>query len=229
MSDMRFCFCVLGWHYPDEFYERLYDIPGDKFIISHRDEMFLAGRPLHRKLRNDLRVMPNVGLDWGGYHQFNELVDLARYDVVIYSHDDLLIKDTAFPQAIAAKLRDGSVKVVGNGCNGADSEFRYGKYRHVMRWDDDDDFVVRTVRGSFFAARTEIFERIGNFPVHWAASERNLKKGNISLRNFGYIVTKTYGVEAISYLEPESWLETRYLIELRRGVPVSGHARAIEG
>ena len=222
---MRLCFCVLGWHYLDEFYDRLYEIPGEKYIISHREASFLAGRPLHEKIGGDLRVMPNVGLDWGGYHQFNELVDLSRYDVVIYCHDDLIIKDTAFTEAVREKLRDGAVKVVGNGNNGADSEFRYGKYRHVMRWPDDDDFVVRTVRGSFFAARTEIFARIGNFPVHWEASGRNLKKGNISLRNFGYIVSKTYGIDAISYLEPESWLETRYLVELRRGVPVAEHAR----
>jgi len=141
----------------------------------------------------------------------------------------VIIKDMTFPQAVCEKLGDGAVKVVGNGNNGADSEFRYGKYRHVMRWEDDDDFVVRTVRGSFFAARTEIFDRIGKFPVHWEASERNLKKGNISLRNFGYIVSKTYGVDAITYLEPESWLETRYLVEMRRGIAVAGHARATDG
>jgi hypothetical protein len=224
MNDTRFCFCVLGWHYPDEFYERLYQVPGDKYVISHRGAGFLDGRTLREKIASDLRVVPNVGLDWGGYHQFNELVDLTRYDVVIYCHDDVVIKDGSFAAAACERLRDGALKVIGNGNNGTDSEFKFGKYRHVMRWEDDDDFVVRTVRGSFFAARTEIFSRIGNFPVHREASERNLKKGNISLRNFGYIVSKTYGVDAIGYLEPESWLETRYLIELRRGVPVADAA-----
>jgi hypothetical protein len=226
MADLRMCFCVLGWHYPDDFYERLYQIPLDTFVISHRDAGYLAGRPLLERIRSDLHIMPNEGLDWGGYEQFNELIDLSRYDVVIYCHDDIEIKSTAFPAAVVEKLRDPRVMVVGNGNNGADSEFRYGKYRHVMRWRDDDEFLVRTVRGSFFAARTEMFDRIGGFPVEWAASEKKMKKGNVSLRNFGYIVTKTYGREAIDYLEPESWLETRYLIEMRRGEPAAERARA---
>ncbi len=228
MGDLRLCFCVLGWHYLDEFYDRLYEIPIERHIISHRDASFLTGRPLRAKIAPDVHITPNVGLDWGGYYQFNELVDLSRYDAVIYCHDDLMIKDATFPEAVLEKLRDGAIKVVGNGNNGVDSEFRYGKYRHVMRWPDDDDFVVRTVRGSFFAARTEIFARTGNFPVHWKASDRSMKKGNVSLRNFGYIISKTYGVDAISYLEPESWLETRYLVEMRRGVPVAEHGRAVE-
>jgi hypothetical protein len=221
MDDLRLCFCVLGWHYPDDFYARLYEIPLNKYIISHRDESYLAGRALHELVRSDLHVMPNVGLDWGGYHQFNELVDLSRYDAVIYCHDDIEIKDTGFPAAIVEKLRDDRVKVVGNGNNGVDTEFAFGKYRHVMRGDEDDDFVVRTVRGSFFAARTEVFGRVGNFPVEWAASEEKMKRGNISLRNFGYLVTKAFDREAIDYLEPESWLDTRYLMEMRRGVPVA--------
>ncbi len=222
MTELRLCFCVLGWHYPDNFYERLYQIPIDKYIISHRDENYHLGRSLHELIRGDVRVMPNVGLDWGGYHQFNESVDLARYDAVIYCHDDISIKDTSFPAAIVEKLRNERVKVVGNGNNGVDTEFRYGKYRHVMRGDEDDDFVVRTVRGSFIVVRTEVLDRIGTFPVDWAASEQKMKRGNISLRNFGYIITKTYGREAIAYLEPESWLETSYLVEMRRGVPLAG-------
>jgi hypothetical protein len=221
VADLRLCICVLGWHYPAEFYERLYEIPLEKYIISHRDENYLVGRPLFDKMRSDLHVMPNVGLDWGGYYQFNELIDINAYDAVIYCHDDIEIKDTSFPAAIVEKLRDDRVMVVGNGNNGVDTEFAFGKYRHVMHGDDDDDFIVRTVRGSFFAARTAIFHHIGNFPVEWAASERKMKRGNISLRNFGYIVTKAYGREAIDYLEPESWLDTRYLVELRRGVPVA--------
>ena len=216
---MRYCFCVLGWHYLDAFYEELYKIAGDKYVISHRDRDFVAATAAFELVRDDVHFLPNRGLDWGGYHQFNELVDLSRYDFVVYCHDDLRIKDPALVEAISAALRDPAVKVVGNGNNGADSEFQFGKYRHRMSWNDDDGFVVRTVRGSFFAARTEIFATIGNFPVYWEASARNMKKGNISLRNFGYLVTKHYGIDGIAYLEPESWLETRYVLEMRRGEP----------
>jgi len=207
----------------NDFYDRLYELPIDKYIISHRDQTYLEELgSLYDKIRDDVQVMPNIGLDWGGYHQFNEHIELGRYDAVIYCHDDIDIKETGFADAVSEKLRaDVGIKVVGNGNNGVDTEFPLAKYRHVMRGEEPDDFLVRTVRGSFFAARTEVFERIGNFPVEWGASDRKMKKGNISLRNFGYAVTKAFGRDAIDYLEPESWLETRYLVEMRRGVPVA--------
>jgi hypothetical protein len=214
-------FCILGWHYFERFYEQIYAIPGDKYVISHRPGAYLSGRTVGRLIANDLRVCRNEGLDWGGYHQFNELVNIERYDAIIYCHDDLDIKDSGVVAAVGARLREPGVMVVGNGNNGADTEFLAGKYRRSLFWNDvPDDMVVRTVRGSFFAVRPEVFRRIGNFPVYWPASERNLKKGNISLRNFGYIVTKTFGARSITYLEPESWLETRYIIEMRRGQTV---------
>jgi hypothetical protein len=138
------------------------------------------------------------------------------YDFVIYCHDDLVVKDPPFADAVADRLADPRVMVVGNGCNGSDTEFRLGKYNARLGIADSDDFVVRTVRGSFLAVRREVFRRIGNFPVHWK-TERKIEKGNRSLRRFGYHVTKEFGRDAITYLEPNSWLDTRFLIELRRG------------
>jgi hypothetical protein len=128
-----------------------------------------------------------------------------------------VIKDPGFVEAIKDKLRNPDVQVVGNGNNGVDTEFVFAKYCHDIDASEDASFVVRTVRGSFFAARTGVFERIGRFPVEWKASAAQMKKGNVSLRNFGYRVTKAYGREAIEYLEPESWLETRFICEMRRG------------
>lgn len=224
---MRYCFCVLGWHYFEEFYEALYRIPGDKFVISHRDPTFAAGSKAAGLIEGDLQLQPNRGLDFGGYHQFNEMIDLRLYDFVIYCHDDLAIKDTGFVDAIIERFRgDPRLMVIGNGYNGTDSEFRFGKYRRGMLGDEDDDFLVRTVRGSFFAARTEVFAKIGNFPVEWKASADRMRKGNVSLRNFAYQVTKTFGIDSISYLDKERWLETRYLIEFRRG---ERYGAAVEG
>ncbi|MCH8850525.1 MAG: hypothetical protein IIC89_06845 [Chloroflexi bacterium] len=216
---MSYCFCVLGWHYFERFYERLYEIPGDKFVIGHREPEPVAGERVAGLIANDLRLHPNRGLDFGGYHQFNEVVDLNAYDFVIYCHDDLVIKDAGFVDAISERFRgDPALMVIGNGYNGADSEFRFGKYKKRMFWDEDDDFLVRTVRGSFFAARPEVFAKIGNFPVEWKADAERMRKGNVSLRNFAYRVTKAFGIESIAYLDETRWLETRYIIELRRGV-----------
>lgn len=221
MPDLRIALCVLGWHYPEDLYRGLYTLGLDMTIISHRDEAYVSRLPYYDLIRDDMLCAPNEGLDWGGYHQFNERTDLTSYDAVIYCHDDLTIKDARFADAVAEKLSNDRVMVVGNGSNGVDSEFRFEKYRHILRGEEDDGYLVRTVRGSFFAARPDVFERIGNFPVEWSASERKMKRGNISLRNFGYAVTKAFGRDAIDYLEPESWLETRYLAELRRGEPVT--------
>ena len=214
---MRFCFCILGWYFFEDFYEDIYKIKCDKYIICHRDRDFLikAKERLFEKIKNDIHFCPNLGLDWGGYYQFNEKNYHQNYDFVIYCHDDLVIKDLSFVQAIQEKFQHEKIKVIGNGKNVTDSEFTYEKYKDRMFFRDTDDFIIRTVRGSFFAARTEIFSKIGNFPVYWRTQK--LKKGNISLRNFAYLVTKNYGIESIVYLDQDSWLETKYLIELRRG------------
>jgi len=213
---MKYCFCILGWHFYDDFYEKIYQIAGDKYIICHRERNYFSARnTLVEKLEDDLRFCENRGLEWGGYHQFNEMNWHSNYDFVIYCHDDLVIKDFAFVDTLQEKFGDAKLKVIGNGKNGRDWEFRFEKYKDRMFFSDADDFVVRTVRGSFFAARPEIFSVIGNFPVYWRA--KKMTHGNISLRNFGYLVTKHFGAESISYLEPESRLETKYLIELRRG------------
>jgi hypothetical protein len=213
---MEFCFCILGWHFYGEFYEKIYQIAGDKYIICHRDQdYFAAHRALFEKIKNDLYFFENRGLEWGGYHQFNEMKLREKYDFVIYCHDDLVIKDATFVETLKEKFSDSRVKVIGNGKNGADWEFRFAKYKNRMFFQEADDFVVRTVRGSFLAVRAEIFSVIGNFPVYWRAPK--MTHGNISLRNFGYLVTKHFGAASITYLEPESWLETKFLIELRRG------------
>jgi hypothetical protein len=219
------CVCVLGWHYQRDFYDRLYEIDVERHVISHRDEAYVAALSWYEMIRDDVEYAPNQGLDWGGYQQFNDRHDTSLYDAVIYCHDDLVIKAAGFVEAVAEALADDSVMVVGNGRNGVDTEFRFAKYRQVLRGEEPDDFLVRTVRGSFFAARPAVLERIGGLPVEWSASAEKMKRGNISLRNFGYLVTKAFGRESITYLEPESWLETRYLIEMRRGVAVAGGER----
>ena len=215
---MRYCFCVAGWYFYEDFFASLYSMDGDKYVVSHRYPAYFEAAAIPEQVRRDLIVFENRGLDWGLYHQFKERVDLSPYDFVIFIHDDVVIKDTTFPRAIIEKLRNPAVQVVGNGRNGTDWEFRFGKYRRRMFWqEEDDNFIVRTVRGSFFAARTSIFERIGNFPVYWPARPAKQNKGNYSLRNFGYVISKTFGRESIVYLDDEHYLDTPYLSELVRG------------
>jgi hypothetical protein len=212
---MRYCFCIVGWHFFEAFYEQIYRIPGDKYIISHRDYGYVASQQLFRTIQDDVLFLPNIGLDWGGYYQFNETGHYRHYDFVIYCHDDLIIKNADFVEALQETFQQPWVKVIGNGNNGTDSEFRFAKYKHRMFFPDEDDFVVRTVRGSFFAAKTEIFATIGNFPVYWRT--KKLSKGNVSLRNFAYVVTKHFGIDSITYLDGAQWLDTRYLREMVRG------------
>ena len=216
---MRYCFCIVGWHFFEEFYENVYKIKCDKYIISHRDRDFLTNEraKLFEKIKNDVYFCPNRGLDWGGYHQFNAMNFHQQYDVVIYCHDDLVIKDLSFVEAIAEKFQEVKIKVIGNGNNGPDTEFRYAKHKAGMLVKDDDDFVIRSVRGSFFAARTGIFSKLGNFPAPWHADNGDLESGNIALRNFAHLVTKNFGIESIAYLDADNRLETRYLLEMRRG------------
>ncbi len=214
-----YCFCIVGWYFMPEFLNAVYEIPADKFIISHREPQYVQCLDIYPKIKNDIYFQENKGLDWGAYHQFNALGFYENYDFVIYCHDDLVIKDKAFVEVIKDKFRDPTLKVIGNGRNGKDAEFRFGKYKDRMFFRDRDDFIIRSVRGSFFAAKTEIFSVIGNFPVHWKA--KTLKKGNISLRNFAYLVCKHFGIESITYLDDKNYLNTKYLYELKRGETVA--------
>ncbi len=218
---MRYCFCVLGWYFYPDFFEQLNRMPGDKYVVSHREPDYFKSSAIPAGVQERLRLFPNVGLDWGLYSQFKEGTDLSGYDFVIYVHDDVVLKDLNFPERIIELFADQKIKVVGNGKNGTDWQFPYAKYRKRMVGEEEDDFVVRTVRGSFFAARTDIFATIGNFPVYWKA-QAGLKqnKGNVSLRNFGYLITKHFGAESITYLDWDHYLDTPYLSELVRGQPL---------
>lgn len=215
---MTYCFCILGWYFYPAFYQALMKIPGRKFIISHRPEAWVREQvDFFEQIRTDLYFRENRGLEWGGYHQFIEMGYYAELDFVIFMHDDLVIKRPDFPLVISGRFAaDPRLMVIGNGRNGTDWEFRFGKYKERMYYQDEDDFLVRTVRGSFFAARRAVFERIGNFPVRWKVTSP--KKGNVSLRNFGYLVSKHFGREAIGYLDENAWLESAYIAEMVRGV-----------
>lgn len=216
---MRYCFCVLGWYFYEEFFSSFESLPGDKFIVSHRTAEWLDAADLPPGVERDrIQIFENIGLDWGAYHQFNAANDLRPYDFVVYIQDDVIIRDPSFIDRCAELLSRPGIKVVGNGKNGTDWQFRYEKYRDRMFWPDDDDLVVRTVRGSFLAVRTDVFDVIGNFPVYWKVTG-GLKqnKANISLRNFGYLITKHFGADAITYLDWDNYRQTAYLAELVRG------------
>jgi hypothetical protein len=215
---MKYCYCVLAWYFYEDFFESLGSLSGDRFIITHRSKGWLDANPLPSGIREQVRVFENVGLDWGAYHQFVAATDLTPYDFVIFIQDDVVIKDSRFPQRCADVFQDPGIKVIGNGKNGTDWEFRYEKYRDRMFWPDSDDLVVRTVRGSFFAVRTDVFQKVGNFPVYWdVTGGPKQNKANISLRNFGYLITKHFGADAITYLDWDHYLDTPFLNELVRG------------
>jgi hypothetical protein len=213
---MKYCFCILGWHFYEDFYETIYRIAGDKYIISHREKEFFAGRNdlhgLFERLKPDLYFCENRGLEWGGYHQFIDMDLYPNYDFVIFCHDDLVIKDLSLVDAIKEKFRDPKIKVVGN-TKRADN--RYDRYKDLMFFPDKDDFMFRTVRGSFLAARTDVFSVIGNFPVCWDSTR--VRPGKSSLKNFGYLVTKNFGIDSIAYLDEDNVLDTKYLFEMSRG------------
>jgi hypothetical protein len=214
---VRCCVCVAGWHYRPDLYDALLQLRVDKVVINHRPPGFLKNIEAYDSIKDYVYTFPNRGLDFGAYHQFNESFDRRRYDFVVYCHDDIILKSASFAEVLEERFSDPGVAVVGNGYNGKDAEFAYKKYRRRMLWEDADDAIVRTVRGSFFAARTSVFDRIGNFPVDWRASSVNMRRGNNSLRNFAHLVCKALGRESIQHLDSERWLDTQYLTELRRG------------
>ncbi|MEN8183809.1 MAG: hypothetical protein ABFS46_14875, partial [Myxococcota bacterium] len=188
----RYCLCVVGWHFFEGFYDQIRQLSCDQYIVSHRDHGFLSQQRLFEAIHKDVLFLPNRGRDWGAYHQFNEAIGVRDYDFVIYCHDDLIIKDLSFFETVARMFQNPDIKVVSiRGKRKTD--FRFGRYRERMAFDDDDGFVVRTIAGSVFAASTDVFSTIGDLPDCWAAKTR--KEGRASSRSFSYLVTKEFGID----------------------------------
>ena len=108
----------MGWYY-DKFEDLIDGLiemkkgnPGivDVFYACHRE-------PIDKVKENfEWKEFENKGLEWGGYQQAFEHLDIKDNEIYFFMNDDLIIKDWDFVNACISMFNGGS-KVIGNGLN----------------------------------------------------------------------------------------------------------------
>lgn len=76
--------CIIGWHYLEDFYQKIKPIKDDVFIVAHRENDLL--KDFNHK------VIDNVGLDFGAYDWYIKNVWDGKSNV-LFLHDDIYIKN----------------------------------------------------------------------------------------------------------------------------------------
>ena len=229
-------FVVLGWYYDK--YEELIDgliemkngNPGivDVFYSCHRE-------PIDKVKENfGWKLFENKGLEWGGYQQAFEHLDIKDNEIYFFINDDLVIKNWDFVNRCISMFNGGS-KVIGNGSNygfyldpekvivhEADEPIPWGT---VTKWIDevkeenqhifDEPLHHKTIRGSFIAIKGKSLKEINGFEVANCPYEKEDKTqefGNVSLNMFGYKISKIFGNDFIDYLGRE-YANSEYIYE----------------
>jgi hypothetical protein len=219
MTMNKIAFCITGWHYPTDFYTQIKNIPGvDIFVISHKPIKSLPDFVLKTLPAERVLVKPNYGYDWGCFQQFLETHSWQSYDYIFFMHDDISILNLGFVDACIELLGEG-YSVVGNGrpFDKRDWPRTHALYYAHASWQLPSlSFEHDVVRGSFFATRKDVLEKMGSFEVFWDRFHLNVGFGNYSLLATSGKFGAVFGEKTFAYLS-EAYRTSPYIIEFERG------------
>jgi hypothetical protein len=211
--------CVVGWHYPDQFYEQLSKLAGVAiFVVSHRPAADVPPA-LYRYLpASCFSFEANIGYDWGCYQQFLDRGEWRKFDYIFFIHDDVIIKDSGFVAQCVAMLDQG-YSVVGNGRvapQPTDWPRLYPAAYAIAEHKPKRDFKHDGVRGSFFATTRAALEELGTFDVFWDPLRLTSGFGNWSARVSCAKFQAVCGEKCYAFLS-ETYCVSDYLYEFVRG------------
>jgi hypothetical protein len=215
----KIAFCITGWHYPVNFYKQVTSMPGiDIFVISHKPLKDLPNSILKILPNKNIIVRPNYGYDWGCFQQFVETSIWQSYDYIFFMHDDINILDTSFVSACIALLEQGYA-VVGNGrpfekLDWPSTHTAY--YAHASWRLPSLQLEHGVVRGSFFATKKDVLEKLKSFEVFWDRLHLSIGFGNYSLIATSGKFGEMYGKKAFAYLSKVN-RASPYIVEFERG------------
>jgi hypothetical protein len=218
MASASACFCIAGWHYPEEVYARLRESGQDLYAVCHR--LPPEALSLLRRYLPESRIFrePNLGYDWGCYQQFLRRGIWEEYGAVFFMHDDLSIHSLDFVAHTLELLRSGA-QAVGNGRNHPKTDWPKTHtqcYAHSCWLPASLNFQHTTVRGSFFAASAQALEAVKNFEIFWDPRRISIRFGNHSLIATGGKLQHLFGEECFAFLS-QGYRSSPYLIEHERG------------
>jgi len=213
-------FCITGWHFPEDMYKSLADLSGvDVYIISHKKKSEIPQFLFDLFENQKIMIRPNIGYDWGCFQQFLQSNVWKQYETIFFMHDDITIKDYGFIEAAKSQL--DKFAVVGNG-KGQGTVGHTGimlhpyAYAHSSWKPDKYTFNHSTVRGSFFATKREVLERIQSFEVYWDPFKVSIDFGNWSTKASCGKIEALFGANSFGYLS-NTFGESVYISEYYRG------------
>jgi len=219
---MNACACIVGWHFPQEFFESIRSISGlEVFIISHQPRSTVPQWLFHTIPEKQVFFEKNSGYDWGAYQQFIDKRIWQNYDTIFFLHDDVLLKDKSLfincEDLIHSKK---GICIVGNGRVTSKRNWpltHIHSYAHSKWKPPEWNFEHEVVRGSFWATSNISLERIGNLEIYWdRCGLLGIGAGNLSLRATCGKVQDTLGKDAMVFLS-DIYRISPYLVELVRG------------
>ncbi len=182
---MKIQFIVCGWWYDEfdgqkgitDFIDGLVQLQEeneniDVFWSCHKEPTQLV------KDNFKYKVFKNVGLEWGAYDQAFKYLKLDDDVFCFFIQDDIIVHDWNFVSTCIETLTDEKVKIIGNGFN-YPSMIHPSKVPGIsLNWIDktktwvdyvrdenkhiyDTDINAYSMRGSFFATKSEYIKEIG--------------------------------------------------------------------
>jgi hypothetical protein len=224
---VKSCVCVVGWHFPQSFFEFLTQIPDiDIYVICHRPHYQIPD-VIQKMISPDILILTkNIGYDWGGYQQFLHLGIYKNYEICFFCHDDIKIKNPGLFEFCTDQLtyHPDSTKILGNGRQTHKRDWpktHIQSYAH-SRWKPPSwDYLHDTVRGSFWVSSREVLQQILPLEVYWDHLKvLGVGSGNWSLRATCGKAQAILGDNAFSYLS-ETYMTSDFIDEYARGSPES--------
>ncbi len=219
---MNACMCVVGWHYCQEFFDKLPHLPAlDVFIVSHRPPEEIPESAYRCVASERILIEPNLGYDWGAYQQFIDRGLYANYEFVFFAHDDISILDPSVFEVCTSIIaeRNGNC-VVGNGRVSTKRDWPLTHiqcYAHSLWKPPSWEFYHDIVRGSFLATSSQALNRIGHFEIYWdRRGYLGVGAGNWSLRATCGRIQSVLGDDAFAFLS-ETYRSSPYVREMERG------------
>ncbi|MDD4354136.1 MAG: hypothetical protein PHN56_06810 [Candidatus Nanoarchaeia archaeon] len=228
----KYLMIIVGWHYSqNKFYEEIKKVSNkfnnaDIFIVSHKPISQIDKKTFHtiKKIKNcKICSFKNEGYDWGAYSQAIEHLKKTglKYKYIFFMHDDIKINNLNFLNIFSQFVEKEKIVIAGNCRNQTLFLHPWPKtHPHIIKWANQSEWKIKikskkwnTMRGSFFVAKREVFEKIKQMPIK---KGRYMRFGNWSEIAFAGMISDKFGRNSIKTIS-KHYLVSPHIIEHYRG------------